>query len=80
MHTTELLVQSQHLLGVRSRVVALLSVASFYTNQESILTNEDMKYVPWCLRSRIILTVSGRRTTLLTRPAMATAAKGRVVL
>jgi hypothetical protein len=29
MHTAKALVQSDHLLGVRSRVVALLSIASF---------------------------------------------------
>lgn len=34
MHTTELLVQSQHLLGVRRRVVAPLTITGFYKGLE----------------------------------------------
>lgn len=33
VHTTESLVQSHHFLGVGSRVIALLSITSFYSGQ-----------------------------------------------
>ena len=33
VHTTESLVQGHHLLGVGSRVIALLSITSFYSDQ-----------------------------------------------